>query len=274
VEYYADRNPGIIRPLLHRTNVGMHRNAQAVLTACRGEFIANLEGDDYWLHPEKLARQVAALDANPLSSASVHVAEIIDGEGRRLGKTPPGGMWPASIDLAYIVVANHVPTASLIFRRNALPCAPTWAEGLYMGDWPALVELVSKGSIQAFPDCWSVYRAHGAGAWSGATADRRLRAVVDFYDRVELHFPAAQQTRLAEIRKTLLLDLMHRTDAAGDRTGTRRWLRRYFASKPNRWQLPANHYRIICRALTGWPRHPFSGGREEQLRRASGNTAK
>ena len=36
-----------------------------MLNACRGEYIACLEGDDYWFGPRKLQKQVALMDLNP-----------------------------------------------------------------------------------------------------------------------------------------------------------------------------------------------------------------
>ena len=55
-----------------RENVGMNQNLIDALSACEGEFIALCEGDDYWVHPEKLSRQVSQLMKNTEIAMSTH----------------------------------------------------------------------------------------------------------------------------------------------------------------------------------------------------------
>ncbi len=50
--------PDKIRLLLPEKNLGMIPNFVATYEACRGEYIALCEGDDYWTHPKKLQIQV------------------------------------------------------------------------------------------------------------------------------------------------------------------------------------------------------------------------
>ena len=59
------RYPDRIRVLLQPRNVGGTRNMFAVEGAARGEFVAEIEGDDYWIDRSKLQRQVEALRACP-----------------------------------------------------------------------------------------------------------------------------------------------------------------------------------------------------------------
>lgn len=58
---YQRRYPHLIRVIYPDHNAGMHRNFRQINDACRGEFIAYCEGDDYWIDPEKLHEQVAVL---------------------------------------------------------------------------------------------------------------------------------------------------------------------------------------------------------------------
>lgn len=63
---YAERHPERIRYMAHpdHGNHGMSASRNLGIRHARGEFIALLDADDIWL-PQKLERQVAALDQNP-----------------------------------------------------------------------------------------------------------------------------------------------------------------------------------------------------------------
>ena len=63
---YRDRDPGRIRLLSHpgNANLGMAASRNLGIVAARGRYVAFLDADDIWL-PEKLAEQVAILEADP-----------------------------------------------------------------------------------------------------------------------------------------------------------------------------------------------------------------
>lgn len=61
---YKKRYPELIVLVLAVKNQGMMRNAINTSLKCTGEYIAILEGDDYWTDPLKLQKQVEFLDSN------------------------------------------------------------------------------------------------------------------------------------------------------------------------------------------------------------------
>jgi glycosyltransferase involved in cell wall biosynthesis len=61
---YQEKYPDKIRLLLPVSNLGMMKNFITTLNACKGKYIALCEGDDYWIDPLKLQKQVDFLEQN------------------------------------------------------------------------------------------------------------------------------------------------------------------------------------------------------------------
>lgn len=62
---YAKKYPNLIRVVTSEENVGMTQNSYRSLITLRGKYVAYCEGDDYWIDPLKLQKQVDFLEANP-----------------------------------------------------------------------------------------------------------------------------------------------------------------------------------------------------------------
>jgi glycosyltransferase involved in cell wall biosynthesis len=62
---YRQRYPNIIKLITSEKNVGANANFFRSIGACKGEFIALCEGDDFWRDDKKLERQVTFLRDNP-----------------------------------------------------------------------------------------------------------------------------------------------------------------------------------------------------------------
>lgn len=82
-EEYAERHPGVIRLMPAAPNKGVTRNYFDCLEAARGEYIADLAGDDYWTDMDKLKHQVAFLDNHPevvLVHTAWHTIDVNTGQ--------------------------------------------------------------------------------------------------------------------------------------------------------------------------------------------------
>ena len=61
---YAEKHPDIIRLICNQQNKGIVDNYFDCLLACRGKYIADCAGDDFWTDPQKLEKEVSMMEAH------------------------------------------------------------------------------------------------------------------------------------------------------------------------------------------------------------------
>lgn len=88
VREYALKYPELVIPFVRNTNVGAAKNAYLLLQHAQGEYIASLEGDDYWTDPYKLQKQVDFLETHPRYIGCTHRLKYVDANGEPLNKAP------------------------------------------------------------------------------------------------------------------------------------------------------------------------------------------
>lgn len=174
IREYADRYPEIIRPFYQKENLYSRRiNLYDVVffPACRGEYIAVCEGDDYWCDPQKLQLQVNWLDAHPDYSACVHnsIGRFSDQPDRVLFAQEGDRDIPFEQVVQGMSHAYH--TSSILARREFILDPPDYRnvaynEG-YFTDYAVGVRLGLSGRVRFLDRCMSVYRiGSNPSAWS------------------------------------------------------------------------------------------------------------
>ena len=171
---YEQRYPGRIRVITPSNNLGIMPNLMATMAACCGEYLALLEGDDYWTDATKLQRQVDALRANEDCALCFHDAEIFYDTGSEPALIfsqhvaahvlPPLADEGASRRFTQLDLARAgwiIPTASLLFRASSLPRPlPVWFAGVYSGDYTLHLLSTCWGPALYLPRLMSRYRMH------------------------------------------------------------------------------------------------------------------
>ncbi|MEP6811478.1 MAG: glycosyltransferase [Actinomycetota bacterium] len=115
---YALRYPGRVRALQGGARVGPCRRRNEALAVARGGLIAWLDHDDVWL-PEKIERQVAALEASPTAALSFTQYEEFDGAS---GRTVQLSRLSSRGDLLerLFVEGCFIASSSVLFPREAM----------------------------------------------------------------------------------------------------------------------------------------------------------
>lgn len=178
---YQRRHPEHIRVLLHHYasdhihNSGNY-NLMKTMAAARGEYIALLEGDDYWTSPHKLSKQVTLLDSHPVCSSTFHDVAVIHADPASNGGFFPRFRKQRSFSLKDLLTAKNtfVPTGSLMFRRGLFGTFPEWFVTMPIGDWPLNVLNAEHGPLLYLPECLGVYRIHAGGIFSGVSGLKKI----------------------------------------------------------------------------------------------------
>lgn len=184
VEDYQRHHPDRIRLFAREQNLGAH-NFVETYWACRGKYVAILEGDDYWTDRKKLQAQVDALDAHSDWVMCFHTVRCV-GEG---GLQPPYPFLPLSgwkevSTFDDLLKWNFVPTCSMVFRNGIVRKFPEWYFSLAMGDWPFSIMLAQHGKLGYIARVMADYRLHAGGAWSSKDMPFRMKAELEMYRHV------------------------------------------------------------------------------------------
>lgn len=183
-----ERHPDKIRLLLRDENIGVGRNFIDTLNACRGEFVALLDGDDYWTSSHKLQKQVDFLRRHADFACCGHEVEHVYENDE-----PPGLRQKAGDKTIYtlkdvLLGRAYLPTRSMVFRRRLLPEFPPWFKEITLGDWALQVLLADQGRLRFFPDSMAVYRIHDGGVWTRMDHRDRVRAIIRQCGYYRRHF--------------------------------------------------------------------------------------
>lgn len=114
-----------------QTNQGVSAARNKGIEQAKGEYIAFLDSDDYWM-PEKLIEQVKILDANPRVGIVYCRMPIINAKGEKIGMKPAGVSGRNLQEL--LEVGGDIPTSTVMIRRECFSKAGMFDRTLSMGE--------------------------------------------------------------------------------------------------------------------------------------------
>ena len=178
---YTDK----IRLFLNEKNMGMARNFANTFDRCKGEYIALLDGDDYWISPYKLQKQTNFLDNHPECAICFHDVRIFyeDSDEKPHTMNPP-------IQRPFLTMEDllsrgcFIYSCSAMIRRDMFNGFPEWYfanGGKCDGDWAFYILVSQHGKIGYIDEVMSAYRVHKGGVWSGLNEIEQIEGVIDFY---------------------------------------------------------------------------------------------
>ena len=158
-----------VRLIANEENVGPVRARNRAFVAARGRYVAGLDQDDL-CHPDRFARQVAWLDANPATVLVATAANEIHGTRIVPSQLPPVTT-PALVEWL-LNVQNPLVWSSTMFRAEAARDWPemTRPDYRYAEDFDLYHRIARVGRIARIDEELLTYRVHEGGASAQFTA--------------------------------------------------------------------------------------------------------
>jgi glycosyltransferase involved in cell wall biosynthesis len=239
VLHYQRKYPDKIRVFLSKKPLNNRQSGRLNfvrnLKACRGEYIALLDGDDYWSSPFKLQKQVDFLDDHPRYAICFHDAIRMYENGSQRPWLYPGGKKEV-YSLADLAAGNFIPTCSTMFRNRLFSEFPGWYYEVSMGDWPLHIINAHYGDVGYIDEVMGVYRVHSRSRWSAKSRVDVLNDTINAAERIKLDLSSKYRkiTDGSIIRWYLeIIELLsHGKDSQGASVYAKKCLRRLIAHKP------------------------------------------
>ena len=189
VAEYARAHPELIKPLFPDRHLGMNPLFRRALGTARGDYLALLDGDDYWTSSDKLRRQVALLDSGPELTGCFHDARVVfEDDPRPDGRYVPGPK-KERFELGDLLRLCYPPTLSVLFRRKVLAHVPDWSFDLAWADWLIWIFATRQGPFAYIDEAMGVYRKHAGGYFSSQDRSSQLEEDLRLYQRLRDELP-------------------------------------------------------------------------------------
>ncbi len=201
-------HPGTIRLLFREKNLGPQKNYASTFAACTGQYIAMLEGDDYWTNPKKLQKQVDALDAHPEWSVCFHITRRVYDDGSKEPELYPAN-WTKEVATVHdLFQGNLFNTCSQVFRNRLFGALPSWLLEVEPGDWITNILNADCGPVGCILEVMADYRIHSQGLWSSKGRAYQLREILRALSRLDHHFQGKYREPIDQYRINLVNSLV------------------------------------------------------------------
>ena len=160
--------------ITQQKNVGLNRNYLDVIKACKGEFVAHIDGDDLML-PNKLKKQVDILDARPDIAIVHHPVLFIDKKGCETGRSKCNYKSVETIN--DLCVNNKINNCSNMYRASAMDDVfYDIPEDLVFHDWYFHLLKAQYGDIYYINEYLGCYRKYAESVINSSRRQRVLKA--------------------------------------------------------------------------------------------------
>ena len=138
-----------------------------ILPHVKGKYAAICEGDDWWISPNKLQRQISFMEAHPNCVLTVHNGIKVNAQTGESSRVDPFGFDHfLSEEEMYFSFMNNPPTASFVIRVDALRNPPDFLRRAPVFDDAVRLYCYEQGDVYYFHDLFSGRYFRHDGSWT------------------------------------------------------------------------------------------------------------
>lgn len=167
ISEYQQKYPEITRVLKAEKNVGMQKNWERCICAANGEFIALLEGDDFWNDELKLKKQTDFLKTDNACAACFTNANVIN-EVTDLVYPEYVTKHKEKLSFSDFIESNDIPTCTVVFKNNSIKFPAPFFRSPYV-DWLIHLFNAEHGDFYFMNIKTATYRLHQSGMYGGVS---------------------------------------------------------------------------------------------------------
>jgi glycosyltransferase involved in cell wall biosynthesis len=189
-QMYADKHPDVIRVLDTPHNLGSVPNFMRTLKATRGKYIALLDGDDYWIDPQKLQKQVDLFEKDDKMSLCFTGRKNYD-ENSATFEDVHEDKNTSRFYLNDFAQKTYFHTSTVMLRK---PKNDAWIDrlaGFKIGDRPVYLSVLfeQKGYAYKMKDVCSVFRINDNSLFTPTKPIERSIMVANMYAQLKEIYP-------------------------------------------------------------------------------------
>lgn len=186
---YAKKYPNQITYIRNKKNLGVTGNLEQVFKEAKGDYLAILEGDDYWLDEMRLHKMTTYLDCNPDCSMCFNKLYVYNVASKRYRFLKRQAGLPEKLDGWDILNAPFnnpiVNLTACVYRISAIKHIPQCIYSGIVSELSVALSMLRSGKVAFWNEPISVYRQHEKGVYSGL--DKRKNIEYRIKSRQTMH---------------------------------------------------------------------------------------
>jgi glycosyltransferase involved in cell wall biosynthesis len=202
-------SPDQVKLLLAESNYGDYglSNVMATIDAARGEYIAFLDGDDYWTAPHKLQKQVEFMDGHPECAICAHRVAHLSADGDRSLSVRPG-VGDSLYNVDQLLDVNFTPKSATVVRRSAVETLPQWCRTTDVASaaWLFNVLMARRGKVGFIDEVMAVHRIHSDSVTFLYGTERMLADKLAAFEMLRPYLPQ-QEAALVRAERRIRMKL-------------------------------------------------------------------
>ena len=193
IDEYSKFYPDIIRPIYQTENKyskqGLNFQFNHVFPHAKGKYVAFCEGDDYWIDPLKLQKQVSFLEEN-IDYGMVHTQAVQFSQKYNMFQETIGH---DIVDFEGLLLENTVSNLTVLLRNNLLKkyiyeVNPQQKISWSTVDYPIWLWVIQKAKIKFIDEPTGVYRILDSSICHHKNDEKRLFFQQGIIDIVEYFY--------------------------------------------------------------------------------------